>query len=98
MAGPGRGRARPPPVWMPVGSPGSASEAAARGITIGVLNTGWVRTPAIFEAYRKTAAQAGREMRLDKLAYMGLIGGGDTRQEGWRRAGQNPRQRRPSRL
>src|SRR5579884_3802326 len=39
-----------PPVWMPVGSPGSAREAAARGITIGVLNTGWVLTPPIFEA------------------------------------------------
>src|SRR5438046_7536160 len=75
-----------PPVWMPVGSPGSASEAAPRGITIGVLNTGWVRTPAIYEAYRKTAADAGREMRLDKLAYMALIGVGDTREEGWRRA------------
>ncbi len=56
-----------PPVWMPVGSPGSAEEAAARGITIGVLNTGWVRTPAIFDAYRKKAAEAGREMRPDKL-------------------------------
>src|SRR5204862_2311896 len=77
-----------PPVWMPVGSPGSASEAAARGITIGVLNTGWVRTPAIYEAYRKTAAEAGREMRLDKLAYMALIGVGETREEGWRRADQ----------
>jgi len=49
-----------PPVWMPVGSPGSAAEAAERGMTIGVLNTGWVRTPLIFEAYRKRAAEAGR--------------------------------------
>ena len=48
-----------PPVWMPVGSPGSAMEAAERGMTIGVLNTGWVRTPPIFEAYRKKAAEAG---------------------------------------
>ena len=77
-----------PPVWTPVGSPGSATEAAARGITIGVLNTGWVRTPAIFEAYRKSAAAAGRDMRLDKLAYMALIGLGDTREEGWRKADQ----------
>jgi alkanesulfonate monooxygenase SsuD/methylene tetrahydromethanopterin reductase-like flavin-dependent oxidoreductase (luciferase family) len=73
---------------MPVGSPGSAEEAAARGITIGVLNTGWVRTPAIFDAYRKKAAEAGREMRPDKLAYMALIGVGETREEGWRRADQ----------
>src|SRR5207253_2691330 len=34
-----------PPVWMPVGSPGSAAEAAERGMTIGVLNTGWARDP-----------------------------------------------------
>jgi alkanesulfonate monooxygenase SsuD/methylene tetrahydromethanopterin reductase-like flavin-dependent oxidoreductase (luciferase family) len=75
-----------PPVWTPVGSEGSAREAAARGITIGVLNTGWVRTPGIFEAYRKSAREAGREPTPDKLAYMALIGVGDTREEGWRRA------------
>ena len=77
-----------PPVWMPVGSEGSAREAAERGITIGVLNTGWVRTPSIFEAYRKKAAEAGREMSPTKLAYMALIGIGDTREEGYRRADQ----------
>jgi alkanesulfonate monooxygenase SsuD/methylene tetrahydromethanopterin reductase-like flavin-dependent oxidoreductase (luciferase family) len=77
-----------PPVWTPVGSEGSAGEAAARGITIGVLNTGWVRTPSIFAAYRKKAVEAGREPRLEKLAYMALIGVGDTRMEGWRRADQ----------
>ncbi len=77
-----------PPVWTPVGSEGSAAEAAARGITIGVLNTGWARTPAIFGAYRKKAAETGREARLDKLAYMALIGVGETREEGWRRADQ----------
>ena len=77
-----------PPVWTPVGSEGSAREAAARGITIGVLNTGWVRTPAIFAAYRKSAAEAGREAGREKLAYMALIGVGQTREEGWRRADQ----------
>jgi alkanesulfonate monooxygenase SsuD/methylene tetrahydromethanopterin reductase-like flavin-dependent oxidoreductase (luciferase family) len=77
-----------PPVWMPVGSPGSAMEAAERGMTIGVLNTGWVRTPAIFDAYRKKAAEVGRRMTPDKLAYMALIGVGRTREEGHRRADQ----------
>jgi alkanesulfonate monooxygenase SsuD/methylene tetrahydromethanopterin reductase-like flavin-dependent oxidoreductase (luciferase family) len=77
-----------PPVWTPVGSEGSAREAAARGITIGVLNTGWVRTPGIFRAYRDSAAQAGREMSPDKLAYMALIGVADTREEGYSRADQ----------
>ena len=77
-----------PPVWMPVGSQGSAAEAAARGITIGVLNTGWVATPGIFGAYRKAAAAAGRTMTPHHLAYMALIGVGRTREEGWRRADQ----------
>ena len=67
---------------MPVGSPGSAMEAAERGMTIGVLNTGWVRTPPIFEAYRKKAAEVGRPMTPQRLAYMALIGVGDTREEG----------------
>jgi alkanesulfonate monooxygenase SsuD/methylene tetrahydromethanopterin reductase-like flavin-dependent oxidoreductase (luciferase family) len=77
-----------PPVWMPVGSPGSAIEAAKRGMTIGVLNTGWMRTPAIFEAYRRTAEEAGRPMAPDRLAYMALIGVGATQEEGLRRADQ----------
>ncbi|HXP02984.1 MAG TPA: LLM class flavin-dependent oxidoreductase [Stellaceae bacterium] len=77
-----------PPVWMPVGSQGSAREAAARGITIGVLNTGWAVTPGIFDAYRETAAKCGREATPHHLAYMALIGVGRTREEGWRRADQ----------
>ncbi len=77
-----------PPVWTPVGSEGSAMEAAQRGMTIGVLNTGWGRTPAIFDAYRKKAAEVGREMRPGLFAYMALIGVGNTREEGYRRADQ----------
>ena len=49
-----------PPVWTPVGSEGSAMEAAQRGMTIGVLNTGWVRTPAIFDASRISAMACSR--------------------------------------
>jgi alkanesulfonate monooxygenase SsuD/methylene tetrahydromethanopterin reductase-like flavin-dependent oxidoreductase (luciferase family) len=77
-----------PPVWMPVGSPGSAMEAAERGIVIGVLNTGWARTPGIFGAYRKRAEETGRQAQLHDLAYMALIGVGRMREEGWRRADQ----------
>src|SRR5271167_390078 len=77
-----------PPVWTPVGSADSATEAAARGMVIGVLNTGWVRTPAIFEAYRGKARAVGREPTPDRLAYMALIGVGETREEGHRRADQ----------
>src|SRR6202035_2966009 len=77
-----------PPVWMPVGSPGSAREAAQRGIVIGVLNTGWAATPGMCGAYRETAAKHGREATPHHLAYMALIGVGRTREEGWRRADQ----------
>jgi len=77
-----------PPVWMPVGSQGSAREAAQRGITIGVLNTGWVATPGIFSAYREAAEAADRVAEPHHLAYMALIGVGRTREEGWRRADQ----------
>jgi alkanesulfonate monooxygenase SsuD/methylene tetrahydromethanopterin reductase-like flavin-dependent oxidoreductase (luciferase family) len=77
-----------PPVWTAVGSEGSAAEAAARDLGIGVLSTGWLRTPGVFAAYRKTAIEAGREPRHDKLAYMALIAVGETREEGWRRADQ----------
>ena len=78
-----------PPVWMPVGSTGSAMEAAERGMTIGVLNTGWVRTPGDL---RGLSPKGGRGRPPDdarqRLAYMALIGVGDTREEGWRRADQ----------
>jgi alkanesulfonate monooxygenase SsuD/methylene tetrahydromethanopterin reductase-like flavin-dependent oxidoreductase (luciferase family) len=77
-----------PPVWMPVGSQGSAREAAQRGIVIGVLNTGWVATPGIFAAYREKAAECGRGATPHHLAYMALVGVGRTREEGWRRADQ----------
>src|SRR5439155_14068798 len=77
-----------PPVWMPVGSPGSAAEAAERGMVIGVLNTGWARTPAIFAAYRARAREVGRQSPPDRLAYMALVGVGETRAEGRRRADQ----------
>src|SRR5262249_17307475 len=88
MVGPRRGQARRPPVWTAVGSEGSAAEAAARDLRIGVLSTGWLRTPGVFAAYRKTALDAGREPRHDKLAYMALVAVGETREEGWRRADQ----------
>ncbi len=77
-----------PPVWMAIGSAGSAIEAAARGHIIGTLNTGWARTPGIYAAYRQRAAEAGRPAALDRLAYMALVGVGRTREEGWRRADQ----------
>ena len=77
-----------PPVWTPVGSTESATEAAARGMVIGVLNTGWVRTPAIFEAYRKKSREAGREPTPGPARLHGVDRGRQTREEGHRRADQ----------
>jgi alkanesulfonate monooxygenase SsuD/methylene tetrahydromethanopterin reductase-like flavin-dependent oxidoreductase (luciferase family) len=77
-----------PPVWMAIGSPDSAMAAAERGYVIGTLNTGYTRTPAIYEAYRRRAGETGHQPTLDRFAYMALIGVGDTREEGRRRADQ----------
>ena len=60
-----------PPVWMPVGSTGSAMEAAERGMTIGVLNTGWVRTPADL---RGLPQEGGRGRPPDDAAAARLYG------------------------
>ena len=77
-----------PPVWMPVGSEGSAAAVGEKGYVMAMLNTGYGRTPALFEAYRKGAAECGREVRPDRFAYMAMIGVGDTAEEGYRRADQ----------
>ena len=72
-----------PPVWMPVGSAGSAMEAAERADDHRrAQHRLGAHAPAIFEAYRKRAAEAGRPVTPQRLAYMALIGVGDTREEG----------------
>ena len=77
-----------PPVWLTVNSPESAQVGGERGYVIGSLNTGYVRTPAIYAAYRKGAASQGREATPDRFAYMAIVGVGSTREEGYRRADQ----------
>ena len=77
-----------PPVWITCGSVGTAQAVAEKGYVIGVLNTGFTRTPAIFDAYRKRAAERGWEAKPDRFAYMALIGVGETKEEGFRRAHQ----------
>lgn len=77
-----------PPVWITCGSQGTATAVAEKGYVIGVLNTGYTRTPGIFDAYRKRAAELGREAKPDRFAYMALIGVGETKEEGYRRAHQ----------
>ncbi len=77
-----------PPVWITCGSTGTATAVAEKGYVIGVLNTGYTRTPGIFNAYRKRAAEVGRKAGPDRFAYMALIGVGETKEEGYRRAHQ----------
>ena len=77
-----------PPIWMTVMSPGSAAEAGSRGYSIASLNTGYLRTPAIFEGYRKAATDAGREAPTERFGYLAIVGVGDTDEEGKRRADQ----------
>jgi alkanesulfonate monooxygenase SsuD/methylene tetrahydromethanopterin reductase-like flavin-dependent oxidoreductase (luciferase family) len=77
-----------PPVWLTVNSPESAQVGGERGYVIGSLNTGYIRTPAIYAAYRKGAASQGREAAPDRFAYMAIVGVGSTREEGYRRADQ----------
>lgn len=77
-----------PPIWMPVGSPESAAAVAEKGYVIAMLNTGYLRTPGIFEAYRRRAHETGREPGPDRFAYMAMVGVGDTKEEGYRRADQ----------
>ena len=77
-----------PPVWVTCGSHGSATQVAERGHVIATLNTGYTRTPALFDAYRKKAAEVGRPAGSDRFAYLALVGVGDTKDEGYRRAHQ----------
>ena len=69
-------------------SPGSAAEAGARGYSIASLNTGYCRTPDIFDGYRSAASKAGREAPKERFGYLAIVGVGDTAEEGKRRADQ----------
>jgi alkanesulfonate monooxygenase SsuD/methylene tetrahydromethanopterin reductase-like flavin-dependent oxidoreductase (luciferase family) len=75
-----------PPVWLTVNSPESAYVGGQKGYVIGVLNSGYTRTPGIFEAYRKGAAEKGHAAGLDRFAYMAMVGVGRTKEEGYQRA------------
>jgi alkanesulfonate monooxygenase SsuD/methylene tetrahydromethanopterin reductase-like flavin-dependent oxidoreductase (luciferase family) len=72
-----------PPAWLTVNSPESAQTAGERGYVIGSLDTGYVRIPAIYAAYRKGAAGKGREATRARLAYMAMVGVGRAKEEGF---------------
>lgn len=75
-----------PPVWITAGSHESARQVAEKGYVLATLNTGYTRTPALFDAYRQRAAEVGTSTRPDRLAYLALVGVGTTKEEGFRRA------------
>ncbi|MBS0244782.1 MAG: LLM class flavin-dependent oxidoreductase, partial [Proteobacteria bacterium] len=77
-----------PPVWITSGSADSARQIAEKGYVLATLNTGYTRTPALFEAYRKRASEVGQSTKPDRLAYLALVGVGHTKEEGFRRAHQ----------
>lgn len=74
-----------PPIWMPVVGLDTAAAAAARGYVVACLNTGYTQTRAIFEHYRRAAIEHRRRPDESRLAYLALVGVGQTAEEGFRR-------------
>jgi alkanesulfonate monooxygenase SsuD/methylene tetrahydromethanopterin reductase-like flavin-dependent oxidoreductase (luciferase family) len=74
-----------PPVWMTGMSVDTGRMAAEHGHVVGTLLSGSVAGP-MFDAYRKRAHELGRPAGPDRFAYAAVVGVGDTRAEGLRRA------------
>jgi alkanesulfonate monooxygenase SsuD/methylene tetrahydromethanopterin reductase-like flavin-dependent oxidoreductase (luciferase family) len=77
-----------PPVWITVSSPETCATVAEKGYVIATLNTGFTRTRGLYDAYRNRAAALGKPANNDRFAYLALIGVGNTKEEGYRRAHQ----------
>lgn len=68
-----------PPLWMSTLSADSAADLCDRDFTIATLGNGWAGCAAIFEAYRKRAAELGRPAPpAEKFAYSPLMYVGDS--------------------
>ena len=76
-----------PPVWMTGMSVETGTMAAERGHVVGTLLSGGLAKP-MYDAYRKRARELGWEAGPDRFAYAAIIGVGNTREEGLRRADQ----------
>lgn len=74
-----------PPVWMTGLSVETGRLAAERGHVVGTLLSGSIAKP-MFDAYRARARELGWTAGPDRFAYAAVIGVGDTRAEGYRRA------------
>jgi alkanesulfonate monooxygenase SsuD/methylene tetrahydromethanopterin reductase-like flavin-dependent oxidoreductase (luciferase family) len=76
-----------PPVWMTGMSVDSGRLAAERRHVIGTLLSAGTAKP-MYDMYRETARKDGWEAGPDRFAYAAVVGVGDTREEGLRRADQ----------
>jgi alkanesulfonate monooxygenase SsuD/methylene tetrahydromethanopterin reductase-like flavin-dependent oxidoreductase (luciferase family) len=74
-----------PPVWMTGLSVDTGRLAAERGHVVGTLLAGPAAKP-MFDAYRKRAQELGWAAGPDRFAYAAIVGVGETREEGCRRA------------
>ncbi|MBV9859353.1 MAG: LLM class flavin-dependent oxidoreductase, partial [Alphaproteobacteria bacterium] len=74
-----------PPVWMTGLSAETGRLAAERGHVVGTLLSGSVAKP-MFDAYRQRARELGWNAGPDRLAFAAVVGVGETRAEGYRRA------------
>ncbi|MCH9017639.1 MAG: LLM class flavin-dependent oxidoreductase [Chloroflexi bacterium] len=72
-----------PPVWVTMGSAGTAAQVAQRGHIGAVFLAGYPRIRDIFDGYRQSYMEThGTAMPIDRLAYCGLISVGKTEKEG----------------
>ena len=72
-----------PPVWVTMGSGGTAAQVAQRGHIGAVFLAGYPRIRGIFDGYRDCYQETHqKEMPIDRLAYCALISVGETEKEG----------------
>ena len=74
-----------PPVWMTGMSVDTGRLAAERGHVVGTLLSGGLAKP-MYDTYRARAREHGWEAGPDRMALPPVVGVGDTRDEGLRRA------------
>ena len=74
-----------PPVWMTGMSVETGALAAERGHVVGTLLSGGIAKP-MYDNYRKRARELGWEAGPDRMAFAAIVGVGQTREEGLRRA------------
>jgi len=77
-----------PPVWISGRSPGNIREIAEKGHVFATFLAG-AATAELFDIYREAYGRAGHgEAGPDRLAYLGLVAVGETREKGLERAAQ----------